>query len=81
MLPWYPLHLFQFKYALFFRLRYLSVCNVYSLTDKTMHEISQKARGLVALDIRGCWRITDRGINAVSEYCKDLKVLHVADCR
>ena len=36
---------------------------------------------LVALDIRGCWRVTDRGMMLVAEYCPDLRVLNVTDCR
>ena len=46
-----------------------------------MHEIATRCPALVALDIRGCWRITNAGVSAVSEYCKDLQVLHVAECR
>jgi len=36
---------------------------------------------LVALDIRGCWRITDKGMSLMAEYCHNLKVLKIADCR
>ena len=36
---------------------------------------------LTALDITGCWRITDQGMNLVTEYCPKLQVLNVTDCR
>ena len=38
-------------------------------------------RDLVALDIRGCWRVSDTGIAMIAEYCQNLKVLKIADCR
>ena len=38
-------------------------------------------RNLRALDIRGCWRITDKGMSLVAEYCPQLVVLYVTDCR
>ena len=30
---------------------------------------------------RGCWRVTDRGVAAVAEYCPRLASLAVTDCR
>ena len=36
---------------------------------------------LIALDITGCWRITDQGMNLITEYCPKLQVLNVTDCR
>ncbi len=36
---------------------------------------------LIALDIRGCWRITDQGMALIAEYCPNLKVLKITDCR
>jgi hypothetical protein len=64
-----------------FRLRFVSVANIYSLTDQTMRAIAGLTQGIVALDIRGCWRITDRGVACVAEYCPNIKVLNITDCR
>jgi len=61
-------------------IRYLSLCNVFSLTDKTMLEIAKKLRGLMALDIRMCRHITNCGVNAVGENCQNLKVLWITQC-
>ena len=36
---------------------------------------------LIALDIRGCWRVSDNGVKRIAEYCKDLKLLNITDCR
>ena len=30
---------------------------------------------------RGCWRVTDRGVSLVAEYCHNIVVLYVTDCR
>ena len=65
----------------FFRLEFLSVSNIYSLTDKTMVHIAAYCPGLIALDIRGCWRISDNGVKRIAEYCKELKLLNIMDCR
>ena len=46
-----------------------------------MNHIARYCTRLVALDIRGCWRIGDRGVAKVGEYCKHLKVLNIVDCR
>ena len=46
-----------------------------------MRALAQFSRNLRALDIRGCWRITDKGMNLVAEYCPRLVVLSVLDCR
>lgn len=62
-------------------LQYVSLANIYSLTDQTMRAVATYTRNLVALDIRGCWRITDGGMNLVAEYCQALRVLNVLDCR
>ena len=66
---------------IFFRLEFLSVSNIYSLTDKTMVHIAAYCPGLIALDIRGCWRISDNGVKRIAEYCKELKLLNIMDCR
>ena len=55
--------------------------NIYSLTDKTMAHIAAYCPRLIALDIRGCWRISDNGVKRVAEYCKELKILNIIDCR
>ena len=68
--------------SFFFRLRFVSVANIYSLTDQTMNALAHyTGPNLIALDVRGCWRITDRGVAVVSEYCPNLRVLNVTDCR
>ena len=36
---------------------------------------------LLALDIVGCWRISDNGVKRIAEYCKHLKLLKIQDCR
>jgi len=36
---------------------------------------------LSELDIRGCWRISDQGVQEMSEYCSGLTSLNVHDCR
>ena len=46
-----------------------------------MNAIANYNRDLVALDIRGCWRVSDTGIAMIAEYCQNLKVLKIADCR
>jgi len=69
-----------FKECPFPEIRYLSLCNVFTLTDTTMLEIANKLRGLMALDIRMCWRITNCGVNAVGENCQNLKVLWITQC-
>ena len=66
---------------IFFRLEFLSVSNIYSLTDKMMVHIAAYCPGLIALDIRGCWRISDNGVKRIAEYCKELKLLNIMDCR
>ena len=69
-------------FFIFFRLRFVSVANIYSLTDQTMNALAHyTGPNLIALDVRGCWRITDRGVAVVSEYCPNLRVLNVTDCR
>ena len=79
------LHLFLviiYFFIFFFRLRFVSVANIYSLTDQTMNALAHyTGPNLIALDVRGCWRITDRGVAVVSEYCPNLRVLNVTDCR
>ena len=65
----------------FSRLRYVSLANIYSLTDQTMRALAGYTSELTALDITGCWRITDQGMNLVTEYCPKLQVLNVTDCR
>jgi len=68
--------------ASFRQLRFVSVANIYSLTDQTMNALAHyTGPNLIALDVRGCWRITDRGVAVVSEYCPNLRVLNVTDCR
>ena len=58
------------------------MANIYSLTDQTMNALAHyTGPNLIALDVRGCWRITDRGVAVVSEYCPNLRVLNVTDCR
>jgi hypothetical protein len=57
------------------------VSNIYSVTDKTMAHIAAHCPRLIALDIRGCWRISDNGVKRVAEYCKELKILNILDCR
>ena len=64
-----------------YRLQYVSLANIYSITDQTMNAIANYNRDLVALDIRGCWRVSDTGIEMIAEYCQNLKVLKIADCR
>ena len=64
-----------------FSLQFLSLANIYSLTDQTMRAIASYSRQLVALDIRGCWRISDKGMTLVAEYCRNIVVLKVLDCR
>ena len=46
-----------------------------------MRAVASFSKNLTALDIRGCWRITDKGMALVAEYCPRLKVLNVTDCR
>ena len=65
----------------FSRLKYVSLANIYSLTDQTMRALAGYTSELTALDITGCWRITDQGMNLVTEYCPKLQVLNVTDCR
>ena len=59
----------------------MSVSNIYSLTDKTVTHVAAYCPRLVALDIRGCWRVSDKGMKNIAEYCKQLKVLNIMDCR
>ena len=69
-------------FFLLYRLQFVSVANIYSLTDQTMRAIAAyTGPNLIALDIRGCWRITDQGIAVVAEYCPNLRVLNITDCR
>lgn len=68
--------------ASFRGLQFVSVANIYSLTDQTMQYLAAYcASNLIALDIRGCWRITDKGVALVAEYCPNLRVLNITDCR
>lgn len=46
-----------------------------------MRALASFTKRLKVLEIKGCWRITDKGISLVGEYCKDLLYLGVADCR
>ena len=46
-----------------------------------MSAIAGHCKLLVVLDIKGCWRITDKGVKTVAEYCKGLQILNVFDCR
>ena len=46
-----------------------------------MAHIAAYCPRLIALDIRGCWRISDNGVKRVAEYCKELKILNILDCR
>ena len=46
-----------------------------------MKHIAAYCPNLVALDIRGCWRVSDLGIAKIGEYCKFLRVLNIMDCR
>lgn len=47
-----------------------------------MHALAgYSGSNLMALDIRGCWRITDQGVSLVAEYCPNLRVLNITDCR
>ena len=62
-------------------MKYVSLANIYSLTDQTMRALAGYTSELTALDITGCWRITDQGMNLVTEYCPKLQVLNVTDCR
>ena len=55
--------------------------NIYSLTDKTLVHLAAYCPGLIALDIRGCWRVSDNGVKRIAEYCKGLKLLNIMDCR
>jgi len=68
--------------ASFRQLQFVSVANIYSLTDQTMRALAgYTGANLIALDISGCWRITDQGVALVAEYCPNLRVLKVTDCR
>ena len=46
-----------------------------------MRAVASFSRDLRALDIRGCWRVTDKGVSLAGEYCTHLRVLNVVDCR
>ena len=46
-----------------------------------MVHIAAYCPGLIALDIRGCWRVSDNGVKRIAEYCKELKLLNIMDCR
>merc|ERR1712012_1124527 len=46
-----------------------------------MRGLAKYSRNLEILDITGCWRISDQGVNIVGEYCRQLSDLRVTDCR
>ena len=46
-----------------------------------MVHIAAYCPNLIALDIRGCWRVSDNGVKRIAEYCKELKILNIKDCR
>ena len=63
------------------RLSVVKLGNIYSLTDSTMAGLARNTQQLELLDITGCWRISDQGINLVGEYNKHLNNISVRDCR
>jgi len=63
------------------KLKVLKVCKVYALTDITAVAISECLRDLEVLDISGCWRISDSGLQLIGEYCTKIRELRVNECR
>ncbi|XP_076819014.1 uncharacterized protein LOC143464867 isoform X2 [Clavelina lepadiformis] len=54
----------------------LILSNTRTASDSALQIIAMKYKELKYLSVKGCWQVTNRGIRAIVDHCKDLKVLH-----
>ncbi|MCD9642190.1 hypothetical protein HAX54_028873 [Datura stramonium] len=63
-------------------LRILNLQNCKGITDKAgLAAIGSSLCSLQSLDVSYCRKITDKGLSAVAEGCRDLRTLHLSGCR
>ena len=53
------------------RLASLRLGNIYSLTDQTLRGLATYSRELAQLDLRGCWRVTDKGVALLGKHSRN----------
>jgi F-box and leucine-rich repeat protein 7 len=58
----------------------LSFCGS-AVSDGSLRSVGLHLIDLVELSVRGCVRVTEVGVRAVLEGCRDLKVFDISQCR
>ena len=57
----------------------LSLSKIYGITDVSGVEIARRCKKLQALDLLGCWRVSDRTVKALAESCLTLQQLSIRE--